>query len=46
MPWREMRDALIEVLLALAIVAIVTPGLIWWAQTLSTAARIALEALL
>lgn len=30
MPWRELKDLLIEVLLALTLVAICAPGVIWW----------------
>lgn len=31
MPW---RDYIVEILLALLIVAICTPGVIWWAGTI------------
>jgi hypothetical protein len=34
MRWREIKAVMVEVLLALAIVAIVAPGVIWWAQLL------------
>jgi len=36
MRWHEIKAAMIEVLLALAVVAIAAPGVIWWLKLIAT----------
>ncbi|MFO6448643.1 hypothetical protein ACLBKU_16910 [Erythrobacter sp. NE805] len=36
MPKREWKGLLVEIVLALALVAICAPGLIWWVGTIIT----------